>query len=265
MSLLGRLIGSAALLGVLSSPACAAQQLQIFAEADPPFIELRDGRPGGPYIEALQALLQAHGVSLRVTLMPRRRIAATLPNSPGSCGLALNFSPGEAETISYVARVAPVKLAVYALKGAPPVRNIEDLRPYRVGAVEIADLSDLLGAADIGYEPVSPVAQRVGMLQRKRFDYLLSDERPGMLEGQGEPQVQRVFVLAQVDRWLACHPGLAPALLGSLRQALQEGLFAESVRPVWARAGLGRYYERVRQEWELIPKPPAGYVPRRPR
>ncbi|MFN3810627.1 MAG: hypothetical protein ACK4S6_08435 [Roseateles asaccharophilus] len=264
MKLRCSLIGAVVLLGGLLSPAAARQTLQVFAEPDPPFIELRDGRPGGPYIEALQALLAPHRVSLTVTLMPRRRISATLPSSPGSCGLALNFSPGEAETISYVARVAPLKLAVYALKGAQAVSNIEDLRPYRVGAVDIADLADLLGSADIRYEPVSPVAQRAGMLQRKRFDYLLSDERPGILESPGEPRVERVFVLAQVDRWLACHPGLSPALLGPLRQALHEGLFAESVRPIWVRAGLGPFYERVRREWELIPKAP-GVVPRRPR
>lgn len=248
----------AALAGLVT-PTQAAQQIQIFAEADPPFVRERGGTPTGPYIEALRTLLAPHDLSLRVTLLPPRRISAVLPVSPGSCGLALTFSPGEAETISYVARVAPVKLAVYALKGAPPVSNIEDLRPYRIGAVDIADLRDLLGAADIAYEPVSLAAHRVGMLQRKRFDYLLSDERPGLLEGDDSgPPIQRAFVLAQVDRWLACHPGMSPRVLATLRQALQEGLFAESLRPVWARASLERYFERVRLEWELVSPPARG-------
>ncbi|WP_266008551.1 hypothetical protein [Paucibacter sp. PLA-PC-4] len=252
-----------AALTLLAASASAAQVLKIFVEPDPPFVLLRDGKPAGPYLEALQALLVGHKLSLQVTLMPHRRISAMLPISPGSCGLAIDFSPGEAETLSFVGRVAPVKLAVYALKGAPSVRNIEDLRPYRVGAVDTAEVRDLLGAADIAFEPIAPTAQRTGMLQRKRFDYLVSDERPGMLDGDSGAQVQRVFVLARVDRWMACHAGLPPALLATLRLALQEGLFAESVRPIWVRAGLRPYYQAVRSEWELIPKSPANAA-RRP-
>ncbi len=248
----------AAALTLFAASASATQVLKIFVEPDPPFVLLRDGKPAGPYLEALEALLAKQDLSLQVSLMPHRRISAMLPSSPGSCGLAINFSPGEAETLSFVGRVAPLKLSVYALKGAPSVRNIEALRPYRVGAVDMADVRDLLGAADIAYEPVSPSAQRVGMLQRKRFDYLISDERPGMLDGDSGSQVQRVFVLARVDRWMACHSGLPPALLAALRLALQEGLFAESVRPIWVRAGLRPYYQEVRSEWELIPKSPAS-------
>lgn len=251
-------LAAALCLSLAALPAAAQTTLQILAEADPPFVTVREGAPGGPYIGALRALLAREGLSLQVSLMPKRRISATLPNSPGSCGLALNFSPGEAETLSYVGRVAPVKLAVYALKQAPRVGNIEELRPYRVGAVDMAELRDFLGAADIAFEPVSPAAQRAGMLLRKRFDYLVSDDRPDMFLGEGAAQVQRVFVLAQVDRWLACHPGLSPRLLATLRRALQEGLFAESLRPIWARAGLTSYYERVRREWELIPKTPGA-------
>lgn len=251
-------------LALCGGAALAQQELKILAEVDPPFVTVLDGVPGGPYIEALQALLARDGLRLQVSLMPKRRISAILPSSPGSCGLALNFSPGEAETLSYVGRVAPVKLSVYALKQTPRVGNIEELRPYRVGAVDMAELRDFLGAADIRYEPVSPAAQRAGMLLRKRFDYLVSDDRPDMFEGEGAGQVQRVFVLAQVDRWLACHPGLPPRLLASLRQALQEGLFAESLRPVWVRAGLLRYFELVRREWELVPKGPAAPARRAP-
>lgn len=253
----------AAALTLLAASASATQVLKIFVEPDPPFVLLHDGKPAGPYLEALRALLAGQNLSLQVTLMPQRRISAMLPNSPGSCGLAINFSPGEAETLSFVGRVAPVKLAVYALKGAPSVRNIEDLRPHRVGAVDTADVRDLLGAADIAFEPVAPTAQRTGMLLRKRFDYLVSDERPGMLDGDSGSQVQRVFVLTRVDRWMACHAGLPPALLAALRLALQEGLFAESVQPIWARAGLRLYYQAVRSEWELIPRSPAS-APRRP-
>lgn len=253
----------AAALGLMSGPVAARQELRILAEADPPFVTVRDGVPGGPYIESLRALLAREGLSLQVSLMPRRRISVTLPVSPGSCGLALNFSPGEAETFSYVGRVAPVKLAVYALRQAPRVGNIEELRPYRIGAVDMAELRDFLTAADIAFEPISPAAQRLGMLQRKRFDYLVSDDRPEMFEVEGADQVRRVFVLAQVDRWLACHPGLSPRLLATLRQALQEGLFAESLRPIWDRAGLGRYFDRVRLEWELIPKAAGAAASRR--
>jgi len=69
-----------------------------------------------------------------------------------------------------------------------------------------------------------------------------------MAEPEGG-MIERVMILARVERWLACHPELSPATLNGLRKALPVGVFADSVQGIWSRYGLLPVYDQVRREW----------------
>lgn len=229
--------------------------LQVYADSYPPFLTEQGGRLAGPYADAFAKLARQQGITVQYSAMPIKRLLQQVERQPNSCGLAVNFAPGEAETLRYVGRVAPITLTVFARKDSTvKINNIEDLRNYRVGAIDIAEVRDLLDTANIRYEPLAMANRGMAMLQFRRFDLLISDARPDML-GEASEGVTRIFTLAQVERWVACHPSVAPALISRLRSALAEGVFAPSVRADWARYEMTNYYEQVRREWDAINRP----------
>lgn len=228
----------------------AAAPLEIYGDSYPPFLLERQGSLTGPYADAFALLARRQGLNPHFVALPAKRVAQTVSHTPNSCALAVNFSPGEAETLIFVGRVAPISISVYALRGKPPsLVNIEDLRPYSVGAPDIAEIRDLFGSANIRYEALQQPEKGLKMLQAGRFDLLVSDLRPELMAPDAASGVVRVFTLARVERWLMCQPRLSPSTLAALRRALQEGVFAESTRPVWQRYGLGAYFDEVRRSW----------------
>lgn len=229
--------------------------LTVFGEAYPPFLLAERGQLSGPYVEAFSTLLRPLRLDIRYVELPVKRAMQDLARHPDSCILAAPFSPGEAETMSYVGRLAPITISVYALRGqSGRIRNIEDLRGHRLGAIDIAEVRDLLGTAGIAYQPLPLSNNGVQMLAARRFDLLVSDVQPELMNAVEQKAVQRAFTLARVERWLACRPDLPPATLAALRSTLREGLFAESLRPVWVKHGLEGYFDAIRRQWDAVSK-----------
>ncbi|MGL4204642.1 MAG: substrate-binding periplasmic protein [Aeromonadaceae bacterium] len=230
-------------------------RLTIYADSYPPFILHDGGKLSGPFIDAFTQLAAEHGIGVQYQPVPAKRVMKRIASQADSCGLAVNFSPGEAEVVRYVARVAPITLAVYARQGeVGQLHNIEALRNYRVGAIDVAELNQLLDNAAIRYEPLAKSGSGIAMLQVGRFDLLVSDVLPELVEhDKSGPKIERVMVLARVERWLACNSHLSATALGALRQAMQDGLFADSVAPIWQRHRLTAFYDEVRSEWRDPP------------
>ena len=229
--------------------------LDVYVDAYPPFIREADGVLRGPYVDAFRQLVAAKGIQVRFKLMPAKRQMSVLRQQIGSCGLAMHFSAQGAETLRYVARVAPITLAVYAVDDSiGPLSNIEALRNYRVGAMDVAELNELLDNASIRYQPLTKANNAVAMLQAGRFDLLISDIMPELVvPPSNKSKIRRVMVLARVERWLACNPQLPSEQINALRDALHQGVFADSVADIWQRDGLRSVYDHVRSEWSALP------------
>lgn len=247
--------GGWVLLALWCKLASAAPVLNIYADAYPPFIQVNGEGLSGPYVDAFARLAQLQDIKIHFQAKPMRRLLKIVATDPGSCGLGVHFSAENAETLRYVARIAPITLAVYARQGTvKPLSNIEALRNYRIGAIDVAELRELLDNAAIRYELLPKAGQGIAMLQAGRFDLLISDVLPELVSAptQGKP-VQRVMVLARVERWLACHPQLPPSTVKRLRTSLSLGVFGDAMADIWQGYGLSAVYEGVRREWILIP------------
>lgn len=233
----------------------AAPVLNIYADPYPPFIQFNGESLSGPYVDVFARLAQQQGIEVHFQAKPMRRLLKIVATEPNSCGLGVHFSAENAETLRYVARIAPITLAVYARLGTvPQLSNIEALRNYRVGAIDVAELRELLDNAGIHYKLLPKASQGIAMLQAGRFELLISDVRPELVTTsvQGK-QVQRVMVLARVERWLACHPQLPANILKPLRASLTLGVFDHSMADIWQQYGLSSAYEGVRREWIVLP------------
>ncbi|WP_374350305.1 hypothetical protein [Chitinimonas sp.] len=230
--------------------AASAAPLKLVGEPYPPYLVESKAGLGGPFAEAITSLLKAEGIEVQFQALPFRRLLLEVGKQENSCALAVYFSPSDAETLNYVARLAPLTLAVYARAGeVGRLSNLENLRKYSVGAIDIAEVRDLLGASAIPYAPIAFANTGPAMLKARRFDLLISDASQQMIKQAGVP-IDRVFTLARVERWLACNPALPPKTVAALRRVLREGVLAESVRPIWRRHGLEDYFDQSRRAWE---------------
>jgi hypothetical protein len=239
----------------MSMPAIAATHIEIVGDAYPPFIQEKNGTLAGPFVDAFDALLREHGIEAHYSAMPTKRIMELLPSRSNTCALAIHFSPGWAETVTYVGRVAPITLSVYARRGGvTQLGNIENLRQHSVGAIDIAEVRDLLGTNSIPYNPIPFTADGMKMLEAHRFELLISDSQLEFAHGSND--VVRIFTLARLERWLACQQAVPSTTLGALRMALKEGVYAKSTRPIWERYQMSDFYEQVRHQWDATQKTP---------
>ncbi|WP_137936137.1 hypothetical protein [Chitinivorax sp. B] len=239
----------------------AAVTLDVYADAYPPFLNIHKNSLRGPMVEAFAKLMAQRGITPRFIAQPTKRVMLTIATTPNSCGLAVNFSPGDAETITYVARIAPVTIAVYARKDWNHViKSVADLKSHSIGAIDIAEIRDLLDLAGIRYEPLAKTSSGMRMLAAARFDLLISDLNPEYLTGKDQQahDIHNVLTLARLDRWLACNPKIDSTTLSTLRRTLKTGLFNESTQIIWQQHGLVAYWREAMQEWNDVAPPVSG-------
>lgn len=243
------------LLALWCQLASAQPVLNIYADAYPPFIQINGEGLSGPYVDVFARLAKQQGLEIHFQAKPMRRLLKIVTTEPNSCGLGVHFSAENAETLRYVARIAPITLAVYARQGTvKPLSNIELLRNYRIGAIDVAELRALLDNAAIRYELLPKASQGIAMLQAGRFDLLISDVLPELITTPVRgSKIQRVMVLARVERWLACNPQLPSGLQKGLRTSLTLGVFGDSMADIWQQHDLSSVYDGVRREWIVIP------------
>ncbi|PHV12840.1 hypothetical protein [Chitinimonas sp. BJB300] len=236
--------------GVLAAP------VTVLVEAYPPFVVERDSTPSGPYVEAFLRLATEQGVKAQVITLPIRRAVTMAVKSTDYCVLALNFDPGIVNALTFLGRIAPMEIWVYSRPGlAGEINRLSDLKNFRVGSIDIAEIRQLLESEGILYEALQISSRGLPMLMARRFDVLISDIGPALTTGKTKFAIERHFMVTQVGRWLACHPNTDPATLTALRQVARDGLFAESTQDVWAKYGLDEYYQRVRADGAANAKP----------
>jgi len=237
---------------VLTSSLAHADTVNFIVDVYPPFITRHGQETAGPMIESVKLLLAHQHIEPVFEVMPTSRILRVLPQSAKTCAFAIPFDPSLAETVIYLARVAPITLSVFsARKDMQALRNVEELRGYQIGALDIAEIRDLLDSHGIRYFPIRPEADATRMLLAHRFDLLISDSEMEIQRDSNE--INKVMTLARVERWLACEKSMPPATLSALRTALKEGVFPPDTRSIWDQQGLGDFYNGARKAWGLTP------------
>ncbi|MEH6460942.1 hypothetical protein [Chitinimonas sp. JJ19] len=240
----------------LLQAAPAGEPVNVMVEPYPPFVIEGGAVPAGPYVQAFRQLAAAQGVAVNMQLVPIRRALLTAEKTPGHCVLALNYAAETTEVLLYLGRVAPMYVWAYAKQGwSGSLTRVGDLKRYRVGAIDMAELRLLLEQQGVVYEPLQISGKGAQMLAAGRFDVLLSDIGPALETANSVAPLERRLVVLRAERWLACHPKTSPVVVAKLRLALREGLFAQSTEAIWARHGLSDYYQQVRREWPGAIKP----------
>lgn len=234
-----------------------ASPLILYGETTPPLLLEQGVSLSGPVADAFAALAKDQQLEIRYVVMPVRRLLGRIRQQPNSCGFAIHYSPGLAESVAYAGRLAPMTIAAYARPGEiPPLTSIQDLKRYRVGAIDVAEVRERLGDAGITFYPLPKAARGVEMLFAHRFDLLITDLDPGLMAKLPNHQpVAQVLRLGEVDRWVACHPATDPTKLAALRKILRLGLFSPRSQPIWQHYDLADYFDQVVATWHVTAAP----------
>ncbi|MGQ5523887.1 hypothetical protein ACUHMQ_11565 [Chitinimonas sp. PSY-7] len=228
----------------------------VLVETYPPFVIENAGTPSGPYVEAFVQLAAAQGIKAQVVTMPIRRAISTAVQNPGYCVLALNYTPTTVEGLSFLGRIAPMEIWVYSRQGLTgEINRLSDLKGFRVGSIDIAEIRQLLESEGVAYEALQINSRGLPMLMARRFDVLISDIGPALTASKAKYPIERHFLMTRIERWLACNPSTEQGTLNALRQVARDGLFVESTQDIWIKYGLDDYYQRVRNEWSATAKP----------
>lgn len=233
-----------ACLTVVTLSCCWAQAqplLTVVADAHPPYLTpARDGL-GGPYADAFRYLTAKAGLEVELKTAPAKRALLLAAAEKNTCALDVNFDQGKAETLSYVAAIAPVVLQAYAAAGNDAqFRSLRDFQGRKLGTVDIAEARDLLSSAQLSYTPIAKPALGFKMLAAKRLEVFVSDTPPQ--PDAGSPP-RKVLLLTPAERWLACNPDTPPAVLAKLRQALRAGLFAKDTAAIWRKHHMDGFFQ----------------------
>ncbi|WP_434626758.1 hypothetical protein [Chromobacterium sp. CV08] len=239
-----------ALAGCCLQLAAQPLKLTVVADESPPFLVHSGGGLTGPYADAFRLLMSKAGVAVVYQAVPAKRAFLDVATRDDTCALAVNFDQGESETVNFVGVVGPIALTAYKRgDDKAAIANAAALRKRRLGAVDIAEVRDFLGSAGLSFTPVKNASSGFLMLAAGRFDVFISDVPPAQAPGKDARAPAPLFMLAQVERWVACNAGLPPAVQARMRAALKEGVFAEEALPVWSRYGMADYYRETRSRW----------------
>jgi polar amino acid transport system substrate-binding protein len=213
----------------LTGPAAAAPvpAVDLLVFTTPGLFEANaDGRIGGAGGALIERLAKLSGVALCIEVMPPSRVMQTLGQRPGSCAAGVPRLPEQEEQLHWLGLMASSTMMLY---GRPDetrtVARPEDLR----GAVIAAQRSSLpvawLRRHGLQVQEVRDAMTGLRMLQARRVDYWLVNElvaRHGLRQFGDAPPVRPLQSFERIEAHVACHRDTDPAVLASLRAAVEQ-------------------------------------------
>ncbi len=217
-----------------------ANAIDITTENNPPF-NYQDGeRVSGMVTEIVLEMGKRAGVPMTIQVLPWPRAYQTALKHRDSCVYSTVRLPERETSFKWIGPLAINKWALFARSDFNKrIATIEDAKTYRIGGVSMdAKLIYLksLGFTNLdlaGYDDLNLTKLVVG-----RIDLWIS----GLYKGKtlGNKNIKPVFIVRDVDYYLACNPAMPAATLNALTQALQT-LRAEG----YVKAVTDKYAERM--------------------
>lgn len=215
----------------------------LLSEAMEPFIKDNSGKLSGPFIEAFLKIATENKIELEFQKVPIRRALKDIEKLNNHCVFAANYSPETSETLLYVSRLSEIKIWAYSLKQRNiNINNIKNLNKYKIGAVDIAEVRDILSLNSIQYTPIFRSASAMQMLLSNRFDILIGDINLELLNKQDTKKIKQNIPIITVEKWLICNHNLSQQIVKKLKTAYVYGLFAPNTKEIWKKYDMIKFY-----------------------
>lgn len=206
----------------IAGPAAA---LDLTTEDNAPFNYVDANRHvAGISTDILVEMGRRAGVPIKIQVTPWARAYQTALNSADNCVYSTVRLPEREVLFKWVGPISTNKWALFAKSDFnKPLATIEDARNYRIGGV-IMDAKAMylksLGFAN--FDLVGDDKLNMGKLLAGRIDLWISGLYKGreMAAQVGIKNIKPVFIVREVEYYLACHPKTSDATLTALNNAL---------------------------------------------
>ncbi|WGL60897.1 transporter substrate-binding domain-containing protein [Pigmentibacter sp. JX0631] len=235
---------------IFMSAFAQSNKITLLTEAMEPFITEKNQLLTGPFIEAFQKIANDQNIEYEFQKTPIRRGLKDIEKMPNHCVFSANYSPETSEILLYVSKLAQLKIWAYSAKKSNiNLKSIQNLKKYKVGVIDIAEVKDILSLNGVQYSLIFKSDSAIKMLLSNRFDILVSDINLDLLNKDDTKKIKPNLEILTVEKWLICNNNLKQQLIKKLREALSEALFSTKTKEIWQKYNMLKFYTTNRNEF----------------
>ncbi|HEY0847691.1 MAG TPA: transporter substrate-binding domain-containing protein [Noviherbaspirillum sp.] len=195
--------------------------LDITTEHNPPFNYQNGQHVSGISTEILLEMGRRAGVPLHVQMLPWARAYQSALSLPGTCVYSTVRLPEREDLFKWVGPLSTNKWALFAKSDFDKrIRSIEEAKNYRIGGVTMDAKAAYLKS--LGFKRIDLVGDdslnRAKLLAGRIDLWIAGLYRTTTAENRG--QIKPVFIVREVEYYLACHPETPEKTIAALQQAL---------------------------------------------
>lgn len=172
------------LLLLLASAGMAATPVIVGGDRNYPPYEFLDeqGEPAGYNVDLTRAIAEVMGMEVEIHLGAWVDMRRALQRGEIDALQGMSYSAERAREVDFTPPHTVIHHSIFARKGAPSVRSLEELRGKRVAVQERGILHDYLQSDDFGVilVPVQTQADALRLLSAGESDYALVAKLPGL-------------------------------------------------------------------------------------
>jgi polar amino acid transport system substrate-binding protein len=216
----------AALLAASCMPAYAADDApRLYLMTEPKVAaSLHGASPSGLDAEKVVEIMARAGIAYSVEALPWKRAFAAARRRADACLFSTTRTPEREALFSWI---GPLDQAEWVLMGRADrnlrLHTLEDARPYRIGTYDGDARDQYLRARGFQVQPAPSDLLNPPKLLAGRIDLWAASLRRGsrvLAEHGWESRIVPLLVFNRVPVYLACNPGVAPALVARLNAAV---------------------------------------------
>ena len=222
------LLGVIAGLFTLSQPASA---LKLLTEENPPLNYTENNKLTGMATEVVKEMSRRANVPVQFEVMVWANAYKRVQIDKETCLYSTARLENRELVFKWVGPIAVNKWGLFAKSGfSQQIKTLADVRPYRIGGVtrdaktEYLKQKGITNIFEVDDDKLNPPKLTLDRKEPQRIDmWVTSIARAKEVAAQAKaPDVKLVFVVREVDSYLACNQRTSEATLKALSAALDE-------------------------------------------
>jgi len=210
----------------LSAPAAA---LTLLTEENPPLNYTENNKVTGMATDVVREMSRRANVPIQIEVMVWADAYKRAQVDKDTCLYSTARLANRERIFKWVGPIAVNKWGLFAKSGfSQPINTLADVRPFRIGGVtrdaktEYLKQHGITNIFEVDDDKLNPPKLTLNRREPGRIDlWITSVARAKQVAAQaGAPDVNLVFVVREVDSYLACNPRTSGATLKALSAAL---------------------------------------------
>lgn len=189
----------------------------------PGLMEISDGQTSakGDFVDKVRELGTNTGIQFNFEMYPPARGVALVNAQKDFC--VPMAKTDENANLKWAGPIARFKWAIYASgSDLPPLPNVESLRGKTIGVLRNTPISSFFIGKGLKVEFANDSVSNLRKLMAKRIDYWADPDIDAsrVISVAGNPPVQRVLDVLEVEGYIACNPSVSDQTITKLNEAI---------------------------------------------